>query len=131
MSIDLETAEALLKVIQFLGEQFGIAIDSTNKNLVHYLQELGENIVAYVRATSCMWLIVGILLIIGGIVLVIVGCKMDWEVFHWIGMICAVVAGVIFILYNANKIIACDTFPEKVIYDYIDSISSTSGQSGY
>ena len=126
MSIDLETAEALLKVIEFLGEKFGIAIDSTNKNLVPYLQELGGNIVAYVRAISCMWLIVGILLIIGGIVLVIVGCKMNWEVFHWIGMICAVAAGVVFIIYYTDKIITCDTFPEKVIYDYIDSISSTS-----
>ena len=45
--IDIETTEAFLKVFEYLSEKFGIVVDTTSKDILPYLQSLGDKIVNY------------------------------------------------------------------------------------
>lgn len=127
--IDLETTQAFLTVIEYLSEKFGVAVDVTNKNLVPYLQELGDKIVAYEKSISIMWIIVGIIMVVFGLTVFFIGCFRDWECMHWLCLILGVGIGAAIIISNMYTYIGCNTFEEKIILDYIEKVMSTSSST--
>jgi len=122
-----KVAEALVTLL----EQFGIVINDASVDLVPYLQTLGDKIVAYKHDISIMWIIVGAVLAIISVIIFIVGCIQDWEMFHIVVLVCGLLIAAIVIVINVYTLIACNTFPEKVILDYIDNIITTSQNSRY
>ena len=126
MMIDLETTQAFMKVIEYLSEKFGIAIDMGNTNLVPYLQELGDKIVAYEKSIAIMWIIFGSVLAVFGLIVFFIGCAKDWEFMHWFMLLCCVGTGVVIIICNMYTYIGCATFEEKIILDYIDKVMKTA-----
>lgn len=123
--IDIETTEAFLKVFDYLADRFGIVVDATNKDIVPYLQTLGDKIVTYEKSIALMWIIVGAVLAILSLVIFFIGCAKDWEMMHWLWLFCGVGLGVYFIISNMYTYIGCVTFEEKIIIEYIDEVVKT------
>lgn len=78
-------SEEIIKVLDNLGEKFGIAIDWTSQNIMPYIQELMSRYDRY-YITSCMtWLVIETILLIISIV-VFRGCikeKKEDEYWDW------------------------------------------------
>lgn len=123
----------IIEVLNEICNKFGLAIDWTSKNVQPYLQELIAKCVAYKFATSIIWLIFGILVCtIGGVL-----AKMavgSWKKYNEEGpisdyeMYCAIqgiasgillTVGIVMVVCNITTMIACKTFPEKVVLDMI------------
>lgn len=123
--IDIETTEAFLKVFDYLADRFGIIVDSTNKDIIPYLQTLGDKIIAYEKSIALMWIIVGAVLAILSLIIFFIGCANNWEVMHWLWLFCGVGLGAYFIINNMYTYIGCVTFEEKIIIEYIDEVMKT------
>lgn len=116
----------LIDVITYISDKLGVAVDWGSNNLVPYLQELGNKIVAYKENIAWMWVIVGIIVAVIG-----VGALISYFVNQdgvWLFIaVCCIAAAACIIIPNMYTVIACKTFPEKVILDYVNSIKQSSG----
>ena len=122
----------IIEILNEICNKFGLAIDWTSKNVQPYLQELIAKCAAYKFATSIMWLIFGIIAfaIGGALAKMAVG---SWKKYNEEGplsdydicVIQCIASGILFILgivmvaCNITTMIACKTFPEKVVLDMI------------
>ena len=128
-------SDQIIKVLDNLCDKFGLAIDWSSKNVQPYLKELMAKCVNYKFSIATMWLISGIILFIISCIGIKIGifCKKkydgiventDWDIaafavllFSIIVLICS-----IFMIFgNVSSMIACKTFPEKVIIDMAQS----------
>ena len=126
-------ADEIIKVLNDLCEKFGIAVDWSSKNVLPYLQELGNKIVAYELWTSIMCVVFSILPFIT-VVLLIKRCNTEketqWDEFIIAGLFVNVVLClycVYSIIKNILDIITCLTFPEKIIYEQCMNIYNSYG----
>lgn len=122
----------IIEVLNEICNKFGLAIDWTSKNVQPYLQELMTKCVSYKFATSIMWLIFGIIAfaIGGALAKMAVG---SWKKYNEEGPlsdydICVIqciasgillILGIVMVACNITTMIACKTFPEKVVLDMI------------
>lgn len=109
----------VIKILDDLCARFGIAIDWTSENVIPQLEKISENLVRYERATSIMWLAFGVILIAFGVALVIADIHFDCEGFFCIIGGLVITIGLIVAISQITDIIACNTFPEKVLMDYL------------
>ena len=109
----------IIKILDELCARFGIAIDWTSENVIPQLEIIAEKLVKYERAISIMWLVFGVLLIVFGVVLIIADIKFECEcLLCTLG--CVMIAiGMVVAICQITDIIACNTFPEKVLMDYL------------
>lgn len=125
-------SEEIIKVLDALGEKFGLAIDWTSENVLPYAQQLMEKFIRYEIWTSIVWII-----LIGAIffIVLIVAIKgwpkaveEFWDIesaASWIAAIATAltiifsVAFVIVLGEQVMDIITCATFPEKMIYELL------------
>lgn len=129
-------ADEIIKVLNDLCEKFGVAIDWSSKNVLPYIQKLGERIVAYEFWTSIVWIVVNLLLVVGSIVIIKKICKWydskdydsDWDGLNIFGIgICIIAALVcsVNIIAQVFDIVTCLVFPEKVIMESCMNIYNT------
>lgn len=122
----------IIEVLNEICNKFGLAIDWTSKNVQPYLQELIAKCVAYKFATSIMWLIFGILACTlgGALAKMAVGSwkkyqerpLSDYDTYCTIQCIASgilLTVGIVMVVCNITTMIACKTFPEKVVLDMI------------
>ena len=122
----------IIEVLNEICNKFGLAIDWTSKNVQPYLQELMTKCVAYKFATSIMWLIFGILVCIIGCALakMAVGSWKKYKkepytdydtncFFQTMASGILLTAGIVMAVCNITTMIACKTFPEKLVLDMI------------
>lgn len=130
-------SEEIIKVLDALGEKFGIAINWTSENVMPYLQQLCSKYITYEIATSIVWLLVGICSLFVGKCL-IEKTKQYWKRYEEevsdfdimatvFGMlaVCVIIVGIIVILCQTMDIVTCVTFPEKMLIEEIQSIYET------
>ena len=138
-------SEELIKVLEYLGGKIGIAIDWTSANMLPYLQELCEKIVAYEIWTSYAWIVfmwaVCVVLWIPAAIAWIRGNRRDWDwslsgapedvaifliavTLLW-SAVSIIVTGV-----QVFDIITATYFPEKTIYEFITK-AIQSAKGGY
>ena len=55
----MEISNQVIEVLDAVCDKFGIAIDWTSNNVIPYIEQLGNKIVAYDICMSIMWLVVG------------------------------------------------------------------------
>lgn len=125
----IKISEEIIKVLDNLAAKFGIVIDWSSQNIVPYLQEVVGRCVNYKMYTAIMWIVVMI-------VMIIIDClifKIFWNNYkrdkcfktkdnlECASIVCGFVMFLLFsmIIFNVNTIIACVTFPEKIILDYL------------
>lgn len=133
----MEMSEQVIKVLDSVCDKFGIAIDWTSNNVLPYIQQLGDKIIAYDICMSIMWLVIGCIPLTIAIFIkkflnqkkleakessngyyFTDGSLNGAEDYYFIIGILLVVAIVIGI-YNIQSIIQDITFPEKTIIEFI------------
>lgn len=109
--------DEIIKVLDNLAQKFGIAIDWTSDNVLPYLQDLMTRYAKYICFTSIMWLIIGILIVIGFIVAMVVYFKAtdytDGIIVFLLSIGIAIGGGVI--ICQTIDIIEVVTIPERAI----------------
>lgn len=121
-------SQEIIKVLDNLCEKFGIAIDWTSQNVKPYLQELFVKYTNYEMATSIMWLVIFVMILVAGVLFIRWSLKnsknyverTDADAFIFIAtltsfIICII--SVIAICCQVLDVIKCYTFPEKMIID--------------
>lgn len=127
----MTVSEQIIQVLDNLGEKFGLAIDWSSENILPYVNELMNKAVSYE-----LWMNIIIFTFIT------IGLALSWIIFFKtiknknfdcdyfdaltitavISIILAVLFSIAFIIcliFCTSTIIACLTFPEKVIFDMI------------
>lgn len=119
-------SDEIIKLLDDLGRRFGIAIDWSSENVMPYLKDLMSRYIDYEVMTSIAWIVIGIILLIGGVIFAIICAKNGGDLSPSI-CICAAVCGAVLIGVQVFDIITCYTIPEKVIIEYINSLLSSNG----
>lgn len=116
--MDNETAEAFAKVLEYLVNSLGEAVENNGASVLEYVGELGSKIVAYKAGIAYIWLTLAGLILIGAIAIFIVSLVKHSEAMTWLSACCLAVAITIAIV-NAYQLVECYTFQEKTIIDYV------------
>ena len=117
----------IIEVLNNLCLRFGLAIDWTQDNIFPYFEELAAKYIAWECATSWMWIGIGAILVIVGLVLFV--ADIHYKVAD--GFIAAfgcvvILVGVSAIVYQVYDILTCNYFPEKKIVEYIQYLIRTT-----
>lgn len=120
-------SDQIINVLDNLCNKFGMAIDWSSKNVQPYLKELMMKCVNYTFAIDVVWLCIATLLLIVGIILLTIGLKVKkkhnyWDDTEFAFVIFSVLAfgvAVVICIITISEMIACKTFPEKVILDMV------------
>mgnify|MGYP003462159241 FL=1 len=117
----------IIKVLDNLGEKFGIAIDWSSKNVFPYLQDLTKRIVNYEIMNHFVW--IG-MFIIGLIILTIIVIKVrknkniDYDDRLVANIVCSI--GIIMLLaitiINISDIVKVTNMPEVTVIKYIQDV---------
>ena len=129
----MTVSEQIIQVLDNLGEKFGLALDWSSENILPYASELMNKAVSYK-----LWMNIGTLAFIG------IGMIISWTIFFktiknkdfdwsdsktgliaFVSIIVAAVFSMIFIfcaIYCIPIIITCLIFPEKIIFDMVQSM---------
>ena len=132
------TADEIIKVLDKIGQQFGIAVDWGNSNIIHYIQSIGDEIIKYSIASDITWMCILRLLMIISFLFFLKGRKYPYDddkhkeidcedACTWIGIICGAIAFISFCV-NLFYLIKCYTFQDQVIFDYVKSIISSGNK---
>lgn len=130
-------SDEIIKILDDLGERFGVAIDWSSKNVMPYLEDLASRFTSYEILTSIMWIVIAVIVIIGcsiGIHKVIkyANKKIEKALYYsvwsegkpFLVVISILLIGIaiIIIITQIIDIITCYTIPEKMILEYLNSI---------
>lgn len=137
-------SEEIIKVLDNLGEKFGIAIDWSSQNVLPYLQDLMSRFIAYKNLSAIIWIVVSVVFIILSITLGVIICKKIKKYYEnktygcendknfgygltWFfaGMI--ILIFIIVLFCNINGILKNIYIPEATVIEYINSLTSMGG----
>lgn len=117
----------IIEVLDDLCRRFGIVIDWSAENVMPYLQELAGKFISWEIATSKMWIVALILMFIVGVILFIADIKTGFaDGFCAMFGFCLTAAAIAGIICQTHDILTCIHFPEKMIFDYVSNLMSTS-----
>lgn len=135
----MKLSEEVIAILDNVCAKFGVAVDWTSENVVPYLTELAGKCVKYELVTSILCVVV-----LGAMwVACFIGCYVcikrerkaegvDSDMEELMDACAAVLLGtgcvvfciwLIIAVFQAHDIIACLTFPEKVILPYIKAFT--------
>ena len=110
----------IIEVLNDLCMKFGLAIDWSQANVLPYLEELAGKYITWEIATSEMWIVVGAILLVGGLILFVTDLKWGWaDGFMAIVGFLAIIGGVYVIGDQVYDILTCKYFPEKQLWEYV------------
>ena len=126
-------SEEIIKVLDDLGDRFGIAIDWTSENVLPYLQNLMDRFITYNVAMDILYIVVCAVIILGAIIGIpkisrYAQKKMeenphsDWDcgvVVINVFWVSASIFSTFFLLTSISDIIRCVTIPEVVVFNYL------------
>ena len=131
-------SDEIIKILDDLGQRFGIAIDWSSENVMPYIQDLMSRYVNYETMTSVVWIVVALITIIGCSIGILAINKhankvldedpySDWYMGKGLligAFIIIVVCFLICIICQTLDIITCYTIPEKIIFEYLNFLLS-------
>ena len=120
----MEASNQIIDIMDYLGEKIGVTIDWTSENVLPYIESLIPKFINWEIWTSVAWIGIAVFFIIAGIIFVAVSVKTEsWtlELSIWILAGISIVA-VLVIGNQIFDIITAKVFPEKAIYDAIESM---------
>ena len=128
-------SEEIIKVLDNLAQRFGIVINWANENILPYLQELGTRFIVFKSVQAIIWIIISILIIIGGSIFCIklnkwkkeknidsyddefLGCILGWT---FTGVV--IIGFIIIFLCNINGLVQNICMPELTILEYLQTV---------
>lgn len=128
---EIKISEEIIKVMDYLGEKIGVAVDWTSKDVLPLLQEICAKYISWEIATSIVWIILGTLLFLIGLVSI---CKFikyvdknDWLSEAIVGfmlvlVIVCILPSLLIIIVQIFDILKCNYLPELQIYQYISKL---------
>lgn len=117
----MQVSDEIIKVLEYLCTKIGLTIDWTSSNVLPYVEQLCGKFVKWEIGTSITW--IGIAIITTIIALIfskVVDLDGFEKVIFW-GTVCVAIC---VIGNQVFDIVECYTFPEKAVYDYIQSYLS-------
>lgn len=126
-------SEEIIEVLDYMGEKMGIAIDWSNQNVMPYLETLFEKYIDWEIATSCIWIAIGVALLVTS-VFVFKLCKKKCEGDDWdfsydaqpvlcvIFIVISGVSAVTMITVQVFDIARCICLPELQIYQLVNGL---------
>ena len=123
----MTVSDQIIEVLNNLCLRFGLAIDWTQDNIIPYFEELAAKYIAWECATSWMWIGVGAILVIVGLVFFVayIHYKVADGFMSCVGCVVMLV-GVSVIVCQVYDILTCNYFPEKKIVEYIQYLIRTT-----
>ncbi len=131
----MQISEEIINVLDYLGEKFGIAIDTTKENLLPYIREISEKLIDYEICTSVVWIIISVitaaLCIFFGVRLWKKACDLgdliDFDVEFLLKMFSVMLFFAVIIFFcvlitQIFDIVECKVFPEKYIIEYLEAL---------
>ena len=126
-------SDEIIKVLDDLGDRFGIAIDWTSENVLPYLQNLMDRFITYNIAMNILCITVCAIIIVGSIIgipkisryakeKIKEDPRSDWDCGVVIINVFWVIASILsttYLLRSISNIIRCVTIPEVVIFNYL------------
>lgn len=119
-------SDEIIKVLDNLGQKFGIAIDWTSQNILPYLQDLMNRFISLQSTKAIIWIVILSVLVIATIILMVIGIRVgkredDGEIIFM-----AVFIGIIILICLVVPLI-CNIFglmqniytPELTLLEYI------------
>lgn len=121
-------SEEIIKVLDNLGQKFGIAIDWTSQNVLPYLQDLMTRFISLQNTKAIIWIVILSILILLTVTVMIIGIKSAGEDEDYEEFESCVGLGIIFIIILSIPLL-CNIFglmqniytPELTIIDYISN----------
>lgn len=123
----MQVSDQIIEVLNYLGEKLGVTIDWTSENVLPYIQTLCGKYINWEIATSIVWIVIGLILIILAIIS-FKGAKdpdIYDEGFLYMVFVILLLFGIVMILCQIFDIIKCIYIPELQIYEYIKSLMRT------
>jgi NADH:ubiquinone oxidoreductase subunit 3 (subunit A) len=126
-------SKEIIKVLDALAEKFGLTVNWTASNVIPYLEQLCSKYVNYEMVTSIVWIVLASIGMFVGRRTYKKMSKAEYEedgnfVFsNWTFGIVSVVL-LIVVCTQIFDIVACLTFPEKIIIEELQSIYSSMKQ---
>ena len=131
-------SDEIIKVLDYLGKKFGIAIDWSNENLIPYIYDLMDRVIRYEICSSVIYIIISVLICIGCVITIRkvhkhASIKLEkdpecgWELCEYllIGLLMVVfVISALSCINSITHIIQCIFIPEKIFIQYIQSIEN-------
>lgn len=135
----MSISNEIVKIFDAIAERLGVAIDWSSENIIPYLEQLFDKYVKYEIATSIVYLVFGVVLLILGVF----GIKLTKKfmakyheikrtnpfseyniaaVMTGVGVGVAFLVGTIVILVQCFDIVTCLTFPEKFILEELKNL---------
>ena len=131
----MKVSEQIIQVLDALCEKFGIVVDWTNTNIIPYLTELCSRICTYEIATSIVWMVIGVIMMIGSIIYFKYSWRkpIEWDEYEFTSQqfnaVCSVVllvllnlVGAIMLITQAFDIIQAICIPELTIIEHIKAL---------
>ena len=126
-------SDEIIKLLDDLGQRFGIAIDWTSENVLPYLQNLMDRFITYNIAMNILYIAVCAIIIVGSIIgipkisryakeKIKEDPRSDWDCGVVIINVFWVIASILsttYLLRSISNIIRCVTIPEVVIFNYL------------
>lgn len=118
----MQVSDEIIKVLEYLCTKIGLTIDWTSSNILPYIEQLCGKFVKWEIGTSATWIGIAI---ITTIIVLIFSKVVDLDGFEKTIFWCIVCVAICVIGKQIFDIVECYTFPEKAIYDYIQSYLSS------
>ncbi len=126
----MKVSEQIIQVLDALCEKLGLAIDWSGKNVMPYLKELMGRFITWEIATSIIWIVLGIIILIIGVISVIFIWKQkdNYSYFGdldegitwlFIESLVLTAIGILVITTQCFDICQAVYLPEKTLYDFI------------
>lgn len=121
----MKISDEIIKILDYLCSKIGITIDWTSDNVLPYIEQLFEKFIKWEIGTSIGWIAI---CVVSTIIISIILKIFTVEDYGFVNLliIIMVIISLITISVQLIDIITCYTFPEKVIYDFIVSKTSTN-----
>ena len=133
----MKISNEIINILDDLGKRLGLAIDWSGQNIMPYLKELMGRFITWEITTSIIWIVLGIVMtIIGVIVAINVWKQKDEHTYFgdfdekitWVFIVSLGLAatGIIITVFQCFDICRAVYLPEISIYKYIERLISTS-----
>lgn len=123
-------SDEIIKILDALTEKLGLAIDWSSSNVLPYFQQVCNKYITYEIITSIIWIVIGIMLLLGGRYLFkkreyINDMFLEFDEMIIAAIIAMVLIGGLMIVTQVLDIATCITFPEKMVLRELQNIYSS------